>query len=280
MSDATAAAGHKVGVVGAGQMGREIAMVFACADCPTRLTDHHKGAMVAARDHIAARLADGARAHLSLTKDLTDFADCSLVIEAVAEDVTVKQRVLADLANIVPADAILATNTSSIPIGTLAEALPTDRRAGFLGMHFSSPASRMAFLEIIPGAETAAETLAEARRVGAAIGKTVTQSADVPGFASNRLLFALLAEAQRLLDEGVASRDDIDRTCRLALGHPLGPFELMDHISTGLTLDIQTMLHDAYGARYEPGPSLRRKVADGEQGRRTGMGFYDYSAAE
>ena len=138
----------------------------------------------------------------------------------------------------------------------------------------------MAFLELIPGAETAAETLAEARRLAAAIGKTVTQSADVPGFASNRLLFALLAEAQRLLDEGVASRDDIDRTCRLALGHPLGPFELMDHMSTGLTLDIQTMLQAAYGPRYEPGDCLRQKVARGEQGRRSGRGWYDYPAAK
>jgi len=195
----------------------------------------------------------------------------------VAEDLTVKQTVLADLAAIVRTDAILATNTSSIPIGQLAKALPAERRARFLGMHFASPATRMAFLEIIPGAETAAATITEARRVGTAIGKTVAQSADVPGFASNRLLFALLAEAQRLLDEGVASRDDIDRTCRLALGHPLGPFELMDHISTGLTLDVQTMLHEAYGPRYEPGRSLREKVARGEQGRRTAKGFYDYS---
>ena len=108
----------------------------------------------------------------------------------------------------------------------------------------------------------------------------MTKSADVPGFASNRLLFALLAEAQRLLDEGVASRDDIDRTCRLALGHPLGPFELMDHMSTGLTLDIQTMLRAAYGLRYELGHCLQEKVARGEQGRRTGRGWYDYPAAD
>lgn len=162
MSDA--AVGHSVGVVGAGQMGREIAMVFALADCPTRLTDHDDGALAAAGDHITTRLAEDAQAHLSITKDLTDFADCSLVVEAVAEDGAVKQAVLADLAAIVRANAILATNTSSIPIGQLAKALPAERRGRFLGMHFASPATRMAFLEIIPGAETAAETLAEARR--------------------------------------------------------------------------------------------------------------------
>lgn len=276
---------QRVGVIGAGQMGREIAFVFALADYPTWNLDRDAAALNAADLHVGALLdssrfldADRARvrARLSYSERLADLAGATIVVEAVPEDEALKRTLLAEIAATTKPGTLIASNTSSLPISLLAEALPADRRGRFIGMHFSSPVSRMAFLEIIPGKATSRSTVDEATALAAALGKQPTFSKDVPGFASNRLLFALLAEAQRLVDEGVASIEDIDRTCRLALGHPVGPFELMDHMSNTLALDIHEILERAYGDRFAPGNALRELIANGALGRTAGRGWYDY----
>ncbi len=276
---------QRVGVIGAGHMGREIAFVFALADYPTWNIDTDGAALNAADLHVASllgrsRFTDAdrtrVRALLTYSERLTDLAAATIVVEAVPEDEALKHTLLAEIATITKPDTLIASNTSSLPISLLAEALPAHRRGRFIGMHFSSPVSRMRFLEIIPGKATSRATVEEATALAAALDKQPTFSKDVPGFASNRLLFALLAEAQRLVDEGVASIEDIDRTCRLALGHPVGPFELLDHMSNTLALDIHEILERAYGDRFAPGNGLRELIGDGAVGRKAGRGWYDY----
>lgn len=273
---------QKVGVVGAGMMGREIGFVFALAGHEVVLTDADPAALDAAMDHCRDLLAvgrfgaDADLANLMPVADLSAFGDRSLVIEAVFEDAEIKGGVLRELDDICPAECVIASNTSSIPIATLAESLSPARRSRFLGMHFSSPVSRMEFLELIGGPETADEVMDFADAIGRDVGKAPTRSADVAGFASNRLLFALLTEAIRLVEEGVATPEDIDATCRLALGHPVGPFRLMDRISNTLVRDVQRILTDAYGARYETGAALEDLIERGHTGRRAGRGWHRY----
>ncbi len=273
---------QKVGVVGAGMMGREIGFVFALAGHEVVLTDADPAALDAAMDHSRDLLASGRfgadadLANLTPVADLSAFGDRSLVIEAVFEDAEIKGGVLRELDDICPAECVIASNTSSIPIATLAESLSPARRSRFLGMHFSSPVSRMEFLELISGRETADEVMDFADAIGRDVGKAPTRSADVAGFASNRLLFALLTEAIRLVEEGVATPEDIDATCRLALGHPVGPFRLMDRISNTLVRDVQRILTDAYGARYETGSALEDLIERGHTGRRAGRGWHRY----
>lgn len=280
-----AALAHSIGVVGAGQMGREIALVFALADFPTWNVDTDDAALTAANLHVGTLLgraryddADRARVHARLThtQRLGDLSGATVVIESIPEDERLKHKVLADIAATTNPGTLIASNTSSLPITGLAEALPKARRKGFIGMHFSSPVSRMAFLEVIPGDDTEDPAVALATELGAAVGKQPTFSKDVPGFASNRLLFALLTEAQRLVDEGVASIENIDRTCRLALGHPLGPFQLMDHMSNQLALDIHEILQDAYGDRFAASKALRNLIGHGALGRKAGRGWHGY----
>ena len=276
------AARQRVGVVGAGMMGREIAFVFALAGHDVLLTDADTAVLDAAMVHNHGLLTSGRfgaadLANLTPVADLSVFGDRSLVIEAVFEDVGIKGGVLRELDRVCPADCIIASNTSSIPIARLADSLGSARRPRFLGMHFSSPVSRMEFLELICGPETADATMDFAAAVGRDVGKAPTRSADVPGFASNRLLFALLTEAIRLVEEGVATPEDIDATCRLALGHPVGPFRLMDRISNTLVRDVQRILTDAYGARYETGQALEDLIERGHIGRKAGRGWHGYS---
>ena len=272
---------QRVGVVGAGMMGREIAFVFALAGHDVLLTDADRAVLDAAMAHNRDLLASGRfgaadLANLTPVTDLSGFGDRTLVIEAVFEDAEIKGEVLGDVDRTCPADCIIASNTSSIPITTLAQSLGAVRRSRFLGMHFSSPVSRMEFLELIRGPETADAAMDFAAAVGRDVGKAPTRSADVPGFASNRLLFALLTEAIRLVEEGVATPEDIDATCRLALGHPVGPFRLMDRISNTLVRDVQRILTDAYGARYETGAALDELIARGHTGRKAGRGWHRY----
>ena len=279
------ASAHSIGIVGAGQMGREIAMVFALSDFPTWNVDPDESALTSADLHVGALLggsrykdADRARVHarLSYTDRLAALSGATVVIETVPEDEDLKHKILAEIAATTNRGTLIASNTSSLPISGLAQALPEDRRKDFIGMHFAAPVSRMAFLEIIPGDDTEDEAIALATELGAAIGKHPTFSKDVPGFASNRLLFALLAEAQRLVDEDVATIEDIDRTCRLALGHPIGPFQLMDHMSNKLALDIHAILESAYGERFAASKALRNLISHGALGRKAGRGWHGY----
>ncbi len=265
----------KIGVVGAGLMGSEIALVFALAGYDVRLTDRTEDVTKAALGRLRAKLDKGidrgfytaGEAGEALERirpcTISEFGDRDYVTEAVFEDLAVKVEVLSALDRICRPGCVIATNTSTIPISTLAASLPQPRRASFIGTHYFSPASRMKLVEVIPGFATSEETLAQAMKLCQSAGKTPVRVKDVAGFAVNRVLHAFLIEAVRLVEEGVASPEDIDVACRLGLGHPMGPFELMDATTSSLCLQAQEIMQEAYGERFRPRPLLKQRVRAG-----------------
>ncbi|WP_449220774.1 3-hydroxyacyl-CoA dehydrogenase family protein [Tistrella mobilis] len=282
----------RIGVVGAGMMGSEIALVFALAGHDVLLTDQNVEAAQAAIGRLEGVLdrgigrglfseADKGRAlgHLRAAESLEAFADRELVVEAVFEDQEVKQAVFRRLDGILGAAAIIASNTSTIPISTLASAVQAERQTRFLGTHFFSPVHRMKLVEVIPGFDTTDEVIAQVMDLCRSAGKEPIRVKDVPGFAVNRVLHAFLIEAVKLVEEGVATPEDIDKACRLGLGHPMGPFELMDVVTNSLSLQAQEIMHDAYGERFRPASLLKQKVAAGHIGRKTGRGWKVYPKA-
>jgi 3-hydroxybutyryl-CoA dehydrogenase len=267
-------------------MGAEIAFVFALAGHRVRLMDQEPQRLDAAmarlagiydkgvtRGFHAAENRDATLARILPAAMLTPFADCDYVTEAVFEREDVKAAILRDLEKICPPDCIIATNTSTIPIAVLASALSEDRRARFVGTHYFSPVSRMKLVEIIPAFGTSAATVDIATRLCTEIGKTPVRVKDVAGFAVNRLLHVFMIEAVRLVEEGVATPEDIDTACRLGLGHPMGPFELMDATTSALCLQAQEIMHDAYGERFRPRPLLKQRVRAGFVGGRGKPGW-------
>jgi 3-hydroxybutyryl-CoA dehydrogenase len=277
----------RIGVVGAGMMGTEIAWVMAASGAEVSLTDSDPARLEAVRPHwrrIADRAshrgeevdAEAILARLETGTDVALHGTREMVIEAVFEQQAVKHEVHRALDAVLPSDAIIATNTSSISISVLAGALPRDRRARFVGTHFFSPVSRMGLVEVIPGFDTAEATVERAMAACRGAGKTPIRVKDVVGFAVNRLLHALWIEANRLVEEGVARPEDVDLACRLGLGHPIGPYRLMDEVTNALTLEVQAILHEAYGPRFLPRPILKQMVKAGRNGRKAGRGWYDY----
>jgi 3-hydroxybutyryl-CoA dehydrogenase len=217
-------------------------------------------------------------ARITTTTDLDRYADRDVVIEAVFEDERVKADTFRRLDGICRDDCVIASNTSSISISGLASHLAIERRARFLGTHFFSPVSRMKLVEVIPGLDTAPEVVELTMQVCRDIGKTPVRVKDVVGFAVNRVLHAMVLEAIRLVEEGVATPEDIDLACKLGLGHPIGPFELMDVTQNSLSLQVQGILHEAYGERFQPRPLLKQMVKAGYNGKRAGRGWYRYDA--
>lgn len=280
---------EKAGVLGAGMMGAEIALCFAMAGIEVVMKDITmdlaKGGMERAEKALNRLVKKGQFDANNKEKTLslihaTDkydlFEDVDFVIEAVVEDLKVKKDTFAELDKICKSECIFASNTSSLRVTALATAVSEDRRAKFLGTHFFSPVSIMKLVEVVPGLETTEESVGKAMEVCQTIGKVPIRVKDVAGFAVNRLLHAMWIEAERCVEEGVATPEDIDTGCRLGLGHPVGPFALMDIVTNNLTLDIQEILHEVYGPRFMPRPVLRQKVDAGHLGRRTGRGWYDY----
>jgi 3-hydroxybutyryl-CoA dehydrogenase len=280
---------QKIGVVGAGMMGSEIALVFALAGHPTILSDQERAAADKARDRLLGVLekgvgrkfwskdaADGAATNLAVVDGLDAYGDRDLVIEAVFEDEALKKSVFARLDKVLAPTAGLASNTSSISISSLAAGLGEARRPRFLGTHFFSPVSRMQLVEVIPGMDTDPAYADAVSAALTAIGKTPIRVKDVVGFAVNRLLHALVLESIRLVEEGVCTPQDIDIGCKLGLGHPIGPFELLDNTANSLSRDIHEILYKAYGERFLPRPLLRQMVAAGYNGRKAGRGWYRY----
>ena len=277
---------EKIGVIGAGLMGAEIAFVYALAGHQVLLADRDDGLL----DKAMARLGDilergiprgffpeEARANtlprIAATTDLARYADRDLVCEAVFENEEVKAGILRRLDAVCQPSCIIASNTSSIAISTLASYLGPERRKNFLGTHYFSPVSRMKLVEIIPGFDTAESTIESATRLARGAGKTPIRVKDVVGFAVNRVLHAFVIEAIKLVEEGVATPEDIDQACRLGLGHPMGPFELMDAVTSSLTLEVQEILHAAYGERFRPPSLLKQMVKAGRIGRKAGSGW-------
>ncbi len=284
---------NKIGVVGAGLMGSEIALVFALANKDVLLNDSSDEVLACAISKLEEILQRGVGrgfyeadqvqptlARIRTTTDLGKYSDRDMVIEAVFEDQSVKAKLFETLDGIVPAHCIIASNTSSISITALSSHVSVERRGRFVGTHFFSPVSRMKLVEVIPAMDTADETVRAAVAACAEAGKTAIKVKDVVGFAVNRVLHALVIEAIRLVEEGVATPQDIDLACKLGLGHPIGPFQLLDATQNSLSLQVQGILHDAYGERFKPRPLLKQMVQAGYNGKKSGRGWYKYDNNE
>ena len=280
-------------VLGAGTMGHGIAQVAAMSGYETRLFDIMPEALEVARGQIEANLGKGiergkvtpeerdrALEMLSYTRYLGDAADgVGIAIEAVPETMELKQKVLTTCAEAAKSDAVLASNTSSLSITAIARGLPSPERV--IGLHFFNPVHIMALVEIVRGAETSDDTVARAREVVERLGKTPIVIADSPGFASSRLGLALGLEAIRMVEEGVASPEDIDTAMMLGYRHPMGPLKLGDLVGLDVRLDIARYLHEALGSPvFEPPVLLERMVAAGRLGRKSGRGFYRWDEGE
>ncbi|SMO57960.1 3-hydroxyacyl-CoA dehydrogenase family protein [Halorubrum cibi] len=275
-----------VGVVGAGTMGHGIAQVAATAgydvtmrDVESEYVDRGLEGIASSLDRLAAKDAlaedpETIRSRISGTTDLAVLADADLVVEAVIEDLEVKREVFADLASVTDDDIVLATNTSTLSVTSIASA--TDRADRVVGLHFMNPVPVMEGVEVVVGERTADETVVFAHAFATDLGKETWESDDKPGFVTNRILMPWINEGIRAYDEGVATRDDVDRGMRLGTNVPMGPLELADHIGLDVVLDASETLHEELGDRYKPAYLLKRKVAAGDLGKKTGEGFYAY----
>ena len=279
----------RLGVVGAGMMGSEIALIFALAGKNVILNDTTEEGLARAMQKLEDVLDSGigrgfwaeedkprSLANITTSTNLGDFSDCEMVIEAVFEDVDVKADVFQKLDAALPADCVIASNTSSISITVLSASLSDERQKNFLGLHFFSPVHRMKLVEVISALDSSADAVTIATEACSEAGKIPIQVKDVVGFAVNRMLFALWNEALRLVEEGACTPEDIDTGCKLGLGHPVGPFELMDLTSNTLNLQVAEILADAYGERFHARPILKQIVAAGRAGRKSGRGWYRY----
>jgi 3-hydroxybutyryl-CoA dehydrogenase len=278
-------------ICGAGLMGHGIAQVMAAAGQRVRLYEPERARAEAGRARIGAnleravakgRLTEEERAaqleRVAVVGKLAQAAaGAALVVEAVFEDEAVKRQLFGELDQLLPAGAVLASNTSSISITRLATSVGAERRAHFVGMHFFSPVPIMPLIELTRGAETADETEAAVRQLAVELGKQVIVSRDRPGFIVNRVLMPFLAEAMRAYEEGLASAEDIDAGARLGLNHPMGPLALADFIGLDVCLHIMEVLQAGFGApHFAPPPVLRQLVDAGHLGQKTGRGFYTY----
>jgi 3-hydroxybutyryl-CoA dehydrogenase len=279
---------RRIGVIGAGQMGGGIAEVAALAGYEVRLLDIEQArvddALARIRDRLDRRVGKGTlgeaehRAALERIATGTDhsmFADCQLVIEAATESEQVKRAILAELIQHIPADALIATNTSSISITRLAAG--TDRPQRFIGMHFMNPVPAMKLVELIRGIATEEETFRAIREVTEKLGKTAVTAEDFPAFIVNRILLPMINEAVYTLYEGVGNVESIDVAMKLGANHPMGPLELADFIGLDTCLAVMQVLYEGLAdSKYRPCPLLVKYVEAGWLGRKTKRGFYDY----
>ncbi|MGO2051068.1 MAG: 3-hydroxyacyl-CoA dehydrogenase family protein [Microbacterium sp.] len=273
----------KVGVLGGGRMGAGIAHAFLLADCNVAVIERDEVSADAAAHRIGENIArsiereatdrdsDSLNRALRVSLDLTVLADCELVIEAVTEDRALKTDALTRIENAAP-DAVIASNTSSISIDALAASLRRPDR--FLGLHFFNPVPASTLVEIVVGAATAPKLVERARSWAEMLGKTPIVVRDSPGFASSRLGLVLALEAIRMLDAGVATAEDIDRAMELGYRHPVGPLRTTDIVGLDVRLGIAEELSATLGERFAPPALLRRLVAEGKLGRKSGEGFY------
>jgi len=277
---------RQIAVIGTGTMGRGIAYLAAVAGYETVIHDADSSALDAAKAAIDSTLSKGvergkidrdaaseAAGRIHLSQDLEPAVHgADLIIEAVPEDPDLKKNLFAQADLFCGEETILATNTSSISISELAQSV--ERRDRFVGLHFFNPPHVMKLIEIVRGERTSDETVGEAREVAEKMGKTAIVVQDSPGFATSRLGVAIGLEAIRMLEDGVASAEDIDTAMELGYNHPMGPLRLTDLVGLDVRLGIAEYLCSTLGLRFDPPELLRRMVADGKLGKKTGEGFY------
>lgn len=274
-----------VGVIGGGRMGSGIAHAFLVGGARVtvveqsadRLDDARAGVEKAVHGSVERGVladADSSLERLAVTTEVADLAGAGLVVEAVPEDRDLKVETFRRAEAVLEAGSVLATNTSSISIALIAQGL--SRPAELIGLHFFNPVPASKLVEVVVGPETADHLVAEARAWVEALGKTAIVVRDSPGFASSRLGVALGLEAIRMLEDGVASAEDIDAAMTLGYGHPMGPLRLTDLVGLDVRLGIARYLEEMLGERFRPPSMLEEKVNKGELGRKTGQGFYNW----
>ena len=278
----------RIGVLGAGQMGAGIAQVASCSGYPVTMVDIDGDALDRGMDSIRSSLqrivskgrmeqkeSQDAMELITRSTNRSDFSECDLVVEAIPEILQLKLDVFSELDAICREDTILATNTSSISVDSIAKS--TRRPDRVIGMHFMNPVPIMKLVEVINGPETLAEVTDAVISVAESMGKVALLCNDSPGFVSNRILCPMINEAILTLEEGVAEPEAIDGIMKLGMNHPIGPLALADLIGLDTVLHIMRVLHEGLGNdKYEPASLLVSMVEQGELGRKTGKGFYDY----
>jgi 3-hydroxybutyryl-CoA dehydrogenase len=280
---------ESVAIIGAGFMGTGIAESVAVAGLPVVLRDVDEVSISRAKGRIESSLeravrggkldaahAETAHGRITLTTDLDAVAEADLVVEAVPEDERLKTRVMQEINGVARADAILASNTSSIPIAQLAASVTGAER--MLGLHFFSPVPVMTLVEIVVALDTAPETVETAKRFSERLGKRPIETKDRSGFIVNMLLIPYLMAAVRMFEDDFATREDIDAGMKLGCGHPMGPLTLCDFIGLDVLYAIGNSLYEEFKQpEYAPPPLLKRMIASGRLGRKSGRGFYEYS---
>lgn len=277
----------RVGVVGAGTMGSGIAQVAASHGYEVTMQDIDQTYLDSGFDAIADSLsrfvergsipqeeAQSIQDRITGTTDLEDLSNCDLVVEAAVEDMDTKQDLFADLDELFSPDVLLSTNTSTLSITTIASVTDTPERVA--GLHFMNPVQIMEGVEVVVGEKTGDDAVSLCHSFAQALDKVTWESDDRPGFVTNRILMPWINEGIRAYDEGVATKEDIDRGMKLGTNVPMGPLELADHIGLDICLHATETLHEELGDRYKPAYLLGRKVDAGDLGKKTGKGFYEY----